>query len=121
MPDRSWKALERRVATLFGGRRRGAYTGSRAGGRSDVIARGFSIECKLLVRPGYADCLEAARQAERAASPTELAIAVVKRKRAEDRDALVVMRLETFLAWFGPDAAVPVVASLDELEQRAMP
>jgi len=102
MPDASWKAFERRVAALFGGRRRGAYTGDRSGGRSDVIARGFSIECKLLGRPGYADLLDAARQAERAADPTELAIAIVKRKRAEDVDALVVMRFETFLDWFGP-------------------
>lgn len=103
MPDAAWKAWERRVAAFFGGRRRGAYTGSRRdGGKSDVIARGFSIEAKLLGRPGYADLLDAARQAERAADPTELPVAVVKRKRAEDADALVVLRLETFLAWFGP-------------------
>jgi len=104
MSDASWKAWERRVAALFGGSRRGAYTGGRDGGRSDVLAPGWSIECKLLSRPGYADLLEAARQAERAAAPTELPVAIVKRKRAEDADALVVLRLETFLAWFGPAA-----------------
>ena len=119
MPDAGWKAFERRVAALFGGRRRGAYTGGREGGRSDVIALGFSIECKLLGRPSYADLLEAARQAERAAGPTELALAIVKRKRAEDADSLVVMRLETFLGWFGPGAAIPCVAARDEAEQAS--
>jgi hypothetical protein len=73
-----------------------------------VVAPGWSIEVKLLGRPGYADLLEAVRQAERAAQPAELPIAVVKRKRADDADALVVLRLETFLAWFGPSAAVEV-------------
>src|SRR5262245_51165744 len=103
MPDAAWKAWERRVARVFGGRRRGADTGdAERGGRSDVIAPGWSIECKLLGRPGYADLLEAARQAERAAKPSEIPVAVVKKKRSEDADALVCMRLEAFLEWHGP-------------------
>ncbi len=76
MPDAAWKAFERRVARLFGGKRRGPDVGGSEGGRSDVIAPGWSIEVKLLGRPGYADLLGAARQ--------------------------VCMRLETYLAWHVP-------------------
>lgn len=106
MPDAAWKAFERRIAAFFGGQRRGADFRGANGGKSDVIARGFSIECKLLGRPSYADLLEAARQAEASASAIELPIAVVKRKRAQDSDALVVLRLETFLDWFGPERRI---------------
>jgi len=98
-----WKEFEARIAARFGGRRRGAQTSRDRCGLPDCIdTPGYAIECKLLGRPGYADLVAAARQAERAADPTELPVAVVKRKRAEDRDALVVLRLETFLDWFGP-------------------
>ena len=118
MPDAAWKAWERRVAALFGGRRRGADTGdARRGGRSDVIAPGWSIEVKLLGRPGYADLLESARQAEQAAGPAELPIAVVKRKRAHDEDALVVLRLPVFLDWFGP--VTPAAAKAGDEQSEA--
>ena len=100
MADAAWKAWERRVAAIFGGRRRGADFRGRDGGKSDVLAEGWSIECKLLGRPGYADLLAAARQAELAAKPDEIPVAIVKRKHRDDADALVVMRLETFSAWF---------------------
>lgn len=100
MADAAWKAWERRVAAIFGGRRRGADFRGTHGGKNDVIAEGWSIECKLLGRPSYADLLAAARQAELAAKPGEIPVAVVKKKRAEDSDALVVLRLKTFRAWF---------------------
>ena len=100
MPDTSWKAFERRIARVFGGVRRGADTRGPHGGKSDVIANGWAIECKLLGRPSYSDLLAAAHQAELAAKPAELPVAVVKRKRADDADALVVLRLATFRAWF---------------------
>lgn len=104
MPDAGWKKLERRVAALFGGQRRGADYGGKAGGKSDVIAPGWSIECKLLGRPSFAALRLAAEQAERAAKPDEIPIAVVKRKNDHDRNALVTMRLETFMEWFGGGA-----------------
>lgn len=101
MTDTAWKAWERRVATIFGGKRRGAYTGSAAGGKSDIIKSGWSIECKLLSRPGFADLLEAARQAETNADlPTDIPLAVIKRKGDFDTQALVIMRLETFKQFF---------------------
>ena len=95
--DKSWKAWERRVAALLGGVRRGADTRSRNGaGKTDVIHDELAIECKLLGRPGFADCLSAAKQAETNAE-SGLPIAVVQRKGRRWQDALVVMRLETFV------------------------
>lgn len=102
MPDAAWKQFERRMAALFGGERRGAHTSDSGHGRSDVILAGWSIECKLLSRPAFQDLLDAARQAERnAEKATDIPLAVVKRKGDHDENALAVMRLETFMEWFG--------------------
>ena len=100
MPDAAWKAWERRVASIFGGRRRGPDTRSPEGGRCDVTHEFWAPEVKLLGRPGYADLLSAALQAERNAGPTQCAVAVVKKKHSHDADALVVFRLENFREWF---------------------
>ncbi len=81
MADAAWKAFERRVATIFGGRRRGADFRGPDGGKSDVIAEGWSIECKLLGRPCYPDLLAAARQAELARRARE------ERKKQYEREA----------------------------------
>lgn len=99
----SWKGFERRIAKLFNGQRRGAYTGNGRQGKTDIIATGWAIECKLYGRPNYSTLLEAAHQAERnAEKATDIPIAIAKRKNDHDRNALVVMRLETFLDHFGP-------------------
>jgi hypothetical protein len=104
MTDTAWKAWERRVAAIFGGQRRGAYTGTTRGGKSDIIKPGWAIECKLLSRPSFADLLAAALQAERnAEQPSDIPVAVVKRKGDEITQALVVMRLETFREFFVED------------------
>jgi len=107
MPDRSWKAFERRLASWFPGacRRgaytRGAYTGSRSNGKSDLICPGWSVEAKLLSRPCFQDLLDAAHQAEQnREQPGDIPVACVKRKGDRDTDALVVMRLETFKEFF---------------------
>lgn len=94
-----WKAFERRIAEVFGGERRGAYTGANGQGKTDVIHDHFAIECKLLGAPGWAHMLAAAKQAEANAEPGQEPVAVVKRKNARDSDTLVVMRLETFREW----------------------
>ena len=106
MPDKSWKAFERRMAKLFpNGRRRGADTGSESGGKSDIICDWWAPECKLLSRPNFSDLLEAARQAERNAKDSQIPVAIVKRKQDRDSNALVVMRLEVFGDWFLPGIA----------------
>jgi hypothetical protein len=102
MPDKSWKAYERRIAKVFpGATRRGAHTGDGRNGKSDLILDGYSVECKLLSRPSFSTMLEAANQAERnAESPGDIPLAIVKRKGDLDINALVVMRLETFKEFF---------------------
>ena len=99
MSDKAWKAWERTVAAIFGGTRRGADTRGPDAGKSDVIHSHFSIECKLLGAPGYADLLAACRQAEANAEPGQEPIAIVKRKNKRVEDALVVYRLPVFEAW----------------------
>ena len=93
--DKAWKAFERRIARVFGGKRRGPRPGS------DVIAPGWSIECKLLSRPSYSAMLEACRQAEgERECPQDIPVGVIKRKGDRDSDALVVMRLAVFSEYF---------------------
>ena len=65
-----------------------------------MICDGWSPECKLLGRPSFSDLLDACRQAERNAVSLQTPVAIVKRKRDRDVDALVVMRLERFAEWF---------------------
>lgn len=100
MGDRSWKAWERLVSRYFGGQRRGADTRDEDAGKTDIVHPFWAIECKLLGRPGWADMLDAAKQAETNAKPGQCPVAVVKRKNAEQLDALVVVRLETFREWW---------------------
>ncbi len=65
-----------------------------------MIHEFWSLEAKLLSRPSFSDLLGAAKQAEANAGPYQCAIAVVKKKRAHDADALVVFRLDNFREWF---------------------
>ncbi len=99
MSDKSWKAFERRIAKAVGGKRRGADYRNRegSGGKDDIIHEDLSPECKLLKSVSYCDLLAAAKQAERNCPAGKVPIAIVKKKGALDADALVVMRLETFL------------------------
>jgi len=101
MPEPAWKVFERRIARVFGGKRRGAGTSTEGKGKTDIVVPGWAIECKLLSRPGYADLLNAARQAEaNADQPTDIPVAILKRKGDLDKHALVVMRLERFEEFF---------------------
>lgn len=101
MTDKSWKAFERRMCRIFKGERRGADYKSKRGGKNDCLADGWSIECKLLGRPTYQQMFDACKQAENAKeSEMDIPIAIVKKKYAEDKDALVIMRLETFKEFF---------------------
>jgi hypothetical protein len=118
MPTTSWKSWERRVAKIFGVTRRGPIFRSADGGTDDCTSERYSIECKLLARPTYGQMLDACKQAEAAQDiPIPLRdddgvvlridwrarqpLAIVKRLRDRDGDALVCMRLETWLKWQG--------------------
>ena len=103
MPDKAWKAFERRIAKWFpGGRRRGADTRGVDAGKSDIIADGWSPECKLQHRIAYQVILDACLQAERNAVSMQTPVAILKRPRDRDRNAIVCMRLEVFAQWFLP-------------------
>ena len=100
MADASWKSFERRVARIFGGKRRGPDFRGANGGKSDVIAEGWAVECKLLGRPTYGQMLAACKQAEGYATDGQIPVAIVKRKYRDDVDAIVCMRLDVFREWF---------------------
>ena len=101
MGDKSWKAFERRIASVFGGKRRGAYVHDGVHSRNDIIAPGWSLECKLLKTPHYQSMLDACKQAERTReSKWDIPVSITKRKNDRDKDALVCMRLEEFAKWF---------------------
>jgi hypothetical protein len=101
MPEPGWQKFERRIASLFGGIRRGAQTSRNGHGKSDVIAPGWSIETKLLARPCFQDMVNACCQAEKNRDDEmDIPVAIVKKKGQYDKDALVVMRLETFSEFF---------------------
>lgn len=101
MADAAWKAWERTVSLFFGGKRRGAYTGSNGHGKSDIIKPHWSIECKLLSRIGWQDVLDAVVQAEsNAENPDDIKVAVIKRKGDHLDKGLVVMRMTDFVDRF---------------------
>src|SRR3990167_8199558 len=99
MPDKSWKAWERRLAKMFGGRRRGPVLGIPF--TNDIVVDGWSIEAKLLGRPSFGEMLSAARQAEAARDEaSDIPVAIIKRKGDLVENALVVMRLPVFMENF---------------------
>jgi len=100
MADKSWKAFERRIAAVVGGKRRGAYTRGSQGGLTDVLSEHWAVECKLLGRSSHSAILDACRQSEVNAEPGQTPVAFVKRKGDRDRDTIVAMRLETWRAWY---------------------
>jgi hypothetical protein len=102
--DKSWKSFENRICKMFGGKRRGADYGDVFGGKNDCLdTKGWSIECKLWQRPSFAELERDCRKAEaRKETPLDIPLAIMKRKGKgiPDKDALVAMRLETFLEYF---------------------
>ncbi len=89
MPDKSWKAFERRVAKKIGGRRTGVLGGE------DVEHPRWSIECKLLqFLPKW--LTEIMKQAEDNCPTGKIPLAVVKQKYDNDEDAYVILRSKNF-------------------------
>ena len=101
MSDRAWKAWERTLARLLGGRRV-PITGRARGDVPDISHPWLAIEAK--VRREIPFWLEdALRQAEASAGPTQPPIAVIHKHRTAHGQALVVLRLRDWLDWFGSD------------------
>lgn len=106
--SQAWKKWESFLATLLGGKRRGAQTSWGGEGLSDVIHPFWSIEAKLLSSPHYGQIKDACRQAETSAKEGQCPIAIIKKKGENWQEALVVMRLEEFHSWFGGPGKVEV-------------
>ena len=98
MPDKSWKAYERRLARRMGGKRL-ACTGEKDG--VDVIAGPFVYQAKL--RRGMPSYLRAWLKGIVAAGERSGTTGVVvwKAPNARDDDAVVVLRLRDWQDWHG--------------------
>ncbi len=99
MPDKRWKATERRIAALLGGRRV-PVSGRGRGDQPDVAHPWLAIECKdRAALPFW--LLDALAQAEASATADQLPVAVLHRAGDRHDQALVVLRLADFVDWFG--------------------
>ncbi len=102
MGDKRWKATERRIAALLGGRRV-PVSGRGRGDQPDIVHPWLSLEVKdRSTLPAW--LLDALDQAERAATADQLPVAVLHRAGDRHDAALVVLRLADFVAWFGTAA-----------------
>ena len=104
-PPGTWKHWERKIAAVFGMKRRGADYGDASGGKSDATnidgteSDVWCLEAKHSKRPSFGLMLDACRQSEAAAHDGQEPVVVVHRERDGLEDCLVVQRLETFKAW----------------------
>ncbi len=88
---KSWKTCERRIAAELGGSRI-PVSGRDRGDAPDVDHPSLSIEVKSRKKlPAW--LLDAIAQAEAAAGPHQLPVAVLHQDRSRYSDALVVLRL----------------------------
>ncbi len=102
MGDKRWKATERRIAALLGGRRV-PVSGRGRGDQPDIAHPWLSLEVKdRATLPNW--LLDALDQAEASATPAQLPVAVLHRAGDRHDQALLVLRLSDFVDWFAdPD------------------
>ena len=102
MPDKSWKAFERRLAKRVGGKR--VPSPARRDG-ADVVAGPFVYQAKL--RRGMPSYLREWLRGIVAAGERSGATGIVvwKIPGARDDDAVVVLRLRDWQDWHGNDQA----------------
>ena len=99
MADKRWKATERRIAGLLGGRRV-PVSGRGRGDAPDIAHPWLALEVKDRASlPAW--LLDALDQAEASAQPDQLPVAVLHRAGDRHDQALVVLRLADFVTWFG--------------------
>jgi hypothetical protein len=99
MADKRWKATERRIAALLGGRRV-PVSGRGRGDQPEIAHPWLSLEVKdRATLPLW--LLDALAQAEASATPAQLPVAVLHRAGDRHDQALVVLRLADFAARFG--------------------
>ena len=91
---KNWKACERKVATLLGGRRV-PITGRQRGDTPDIEHAALSVEVKSRkTLPAWLE--EAMKQAEASAKDGQLPVAVLHEDRRPYLNSLVVLRLKDF-------------------------
>ena len=91
---KDWKACERRVAELLGGKRV-PVSGRTRGDCPDVEHPTLSIECKSRRKlPAWIE--DAMKQAEASAQDGRFPVVVLHQDRAPYAESLVVLRLEDF-------------------------
>ena len=91
---KDWKACERRVAELLGGRRV-PVSGRTRGDCPDIEHPYLSIECKSRKKlPAWIE--DAMNQAEASAKDGRVPVAVLHQDRAPYAESLVVLRLDDF-------------------------
>lgn len=106
MSEAPWKVAERRIAEVIGGRRV-PVSGRARGDVPDIHHAWLCPEVKSR-RTLPAWLIEALAQARAAAGPHQLPVAVLHETGHRYGHALVVVRLDDWLDWFG-DGAGPVV------------
>ena len=119
MSDTRWKATERRIAALLGGRRV-PVSGRGRGDQPDIAHAWLSVECKdRATLPAW--LMDALDQAEASATPAQLPVAVLHRAGDRHDAALVVLRLADFVAWFGDGTGQPGRAGCRKVQGNAAP
>ncbi len=99
----TWKFAERRIARQLGGQR---IPVSGRAGQPDIRHPWLSIEVKHRRRlPRW--LLTALAQAEQAATPGQLPVAILHQHGQRYSEALVVLRLQDFREWFGDEPEAP--------------
>ena len=94
---KDWKACERRVAELLGGRRV-PVSGRTRGDCPDVEHPTLSIECKSRKKlPAWIE--DAMKQAEASARDGRLPVVVLHQDRAPYAESLVMLRLDGFAGY----------------------
>jgi hypothetical protein len=98
MADKTWKAVERRIAGLLGGERV-PVSGRQRGESPDIAHIWLSLEVKH--RKKFPDWLhDAMDQAVKSKKDYQLPTVVLHQNGKSHKDDFVVIRLEDFISWF---------------------
>jgi len=104
MTDKTWKAVERKYAQLFGIRE--GRTGPKGENWPDAIGEGYTLEVKHRstgIPQWLLDAVEQAEHNTNLRAPGKLPLTILHKKGQQYQDGLVVLRVRDFLDWFGPD------------------
>jgi len=108
MADKTWKAAERRIAAMLGGKRNGP-TGTP---QADIDAGWLQVECKHRADlPQW--LVNSVQQARQHCQHDQLGVAVLHEAGKPYGRSLVVLRLDDWVDWFGDGQPQEPVALID--------